>query len=317
MSQPTKSDVHVNKVLTEISVAYLQEEKDFVADKVFPMVPVTKQSDRYVVYNKQYWFKSQAQKRAPATESAGGGWTIDNTPTYFCDVFAFHKDVDDQTRQNADAPVDMDRDATTFVTRQLLLKRETEFVSKFFKAGVWGEDFTPVTLWDAGGSTPIDDIDSKIESVKKKTGYRPNVLLVTPKVHRVLKNHSTILERVKYTQRGVVSEDILASLLGVDRYLVAYAVQDTAVEGASPTMDFIFGNNDALLVYAAQSPSLMQPSGGYIFTWTGLFGASAYGTRVSSFRMEHLKADRIEGEMAFDQKIVAPDVGVFFNNIVS
>ena len=33
--------------------------------------------------------------------------------------------------------------------------------------------------------------------------------------------------------------------------------------------------------------------------------------------MEHLKSDRIEGEMAWDQKVVSDDLGAFFNGIVS
>ena len=136
-------------------------------------------------------------------------------------------------------------------------------------------------------------------------------------MHRILKNHSTILDRIKYTQRGLVTEDLLASLLGVDRYLVARAIRDTAAEGAAESMDFAFGNNDALLVYAANAPSLMQPSGGYIFTWTGMFGAGAFGNAISKFRMEHLKSDRVEGEMGYDLKVVAADVGIFFENVVA
>ncbi len=34
------------------------------------------------------------------------------------------------------------------------------------------------------------------------------------------------------------------------------------------------------------------------------------------FRMEQLKAERIEGEAAWDNKIVATDMGYFFSGIV-
>src|SRR5271166_4957650 len=135
MPQPTRSDVHVNRPLTNVSIAYIQRAQDFVADKVFPYVPVMKQSDRYFVYTKDWWFRAGAEKRAPGTESAGGGFNINNTPSYFCDVWAWHDDVDDQTRGNADEPLDMDRDATLFVTQVLLLRREIQYVSKFMAAG--------------------------------------------------------------------------------------------------------------------------------------------------------------------------------------
>lgn len=48
-SQPTASDVHIDKPLTNISVAYIQNTNEFIADKVFPTVPVDKQTDKYFV----------------------------------------------------------------------------------------------------------------------------------------------------------------------------------------------------------------------------------------------------------------------------
>ena len=56
----------------------------------------------------------------------------------------------------------------------------------------------------------------------------------------------------------------------------------------------------------------MIPTGGYIFEWTGY--NSGYSVGVSSFYINHLKATRIEGEMAYDAKILAPDLGVFLKN---
>src|SRR5271166_4263309 len=140
MPQPTRSDVHVNKPLTNISIAYIQRAQDFIADKVFPIVPVMKQSDRYFVYTKDYWFRTGATKRGPASESAGGGFHVDNTPNYFADVWAFHQDVDDQTRANADQPLDMDRDAVLFVTQNLLLRREIQFMNQYMQTGIWTGD---------------------------------------------------------------------------------------------------------------------------------------------------------------------------------
>ena len=101
--QPTPSDVHVNAPLTNVSIAYMQDQSEFIADKAFPGIPVKKQSDRYYSYDKGNWFRANAQRRAPGAESAGSGWTIDNTPTYYCDVWALHHDVDDQVRAFAGA----------------------------------------------------------------------------------------------------------------------------------------------------------------------------------------------------------------------
>ena len=320
MPQPTRSDVHVNKPLTNISIAYIQKAQDFVADKVFPIVPVMKQSDRYFLYTQDYWFRTGAMKRGPASESAGGGFHVDNTPSYYADVWAFHQDVDDQTRANADTPLDMDRDATMFVTQNLLLRREIQWMNNYMQPSIWlgdpGGDFTPTITWDTAGSDPMQDVDQEKQIVKSQTGFLPNTLVVSADVFFALRNNAAVLDRIKYTQKGVVTEDILATLFGVEKFLVASAVNNSSAEGQTAVYQYL-SRDTCLLVYANPAPSILQPSGGYIFSWQGLFGAGAQGNRIMSFRMEHLKADRIEGEMAFSMKLVSANLGVFFQNVLS
>jgi len=326
MALPTAGDVHVNAPLTNISIAYIQTQNMFIADQVFPNVPVTKQSDRYFKYLKEDWFRAEAKERAPGTESAGGGWRIDNTPTYYAPVTAVHKDVDDQIRANADNPINMDRDATQWITTQLLLKRERIWVENYFQPTIWDTDLLGVAAgpaageflqWDQADSTPIEDITEATVEVAEKTGFRPNTLVLSPFVFNQLRNHADVLDRIKYTQRGVVTTEIMAGLFDVDRVLVPWGVINTANEGVEGDDDFefVFGKS-ALLTYANPTPSILQPSGGYIFSWTGFLGAGQQGNRIKRFRMEHLSADRIEGEMAFSAHLVGPDLGVFFEDAV-
>src|ERR1700760_3064141 len=136
-AQPTMYDVHVNRPLTNISVAYLQDQKAFVADKVFPVVPVEKQSDRYFVYLRGNMIKDAMRIRAAGRQSAGTGWNLDSSPTYFADVRALHHDVPDMIRANADQPLNMDADATRFLTQISWITKENIFVQKFFGTGIW------------------------------------------------------------------------------------------------------------------------------------------------------------------------------------
>ena len=330
MPNPTASDVHVNAALTNISVAYMQEENSFVADRVFPIVPVAKQSDRYFVYDKGDFFRSEAQLRAPGTASAGSGFGIDNTPSYFADVYAIHKDIDDQIRANSDAAINPDRDATLYVTQQLMMRRELVWANTFFTNGIWtggvqagggAGDVGVADLlngaWSAAGSTPIEDVDKQADNMQRLTGYRPNKMVVGTQVHRVLKNHPDVLDRIRYTQEGIVTEQLLASLLGVDEYMVARATNNTAAAGAADVMANIAGQDDALLCYAAPNPGLMTPSAGYLMAWNGFLGAGGQGNRIKRFRMEHLASDRIEGELAFAAELVSAELGAFFLNCVT
>lgn len=314
MPNPTRSDVHISVPLTNLSVAFIQKSEDFIADTVFPPVPVDKQADKYYVFPKDNWFRSSSQKRSAGSESAGGGYNL-TTDNYSCDVIAVHKDVSDQVRANSDSVLSPDRTATRFVTQQNLLRKELDWQTKYFTNGVWGADFTPSILWDAANSIPIQDIKLKIRAIRTLTGFTPNTLTLSPDVLNVLENHDDIMERIKYTQRGVVSLDLLANLFGVSRVLEAKAIKNTAAEGQSAAMSDIFTKH-ALLTYAPSAPALEEASAGYTFNWKQFSGAKD-GTRIKKFRMEHLESDRIEGEMAYDQKIVAADCGIFFENVIS
>ena len=187
MPQPSRSDVHVNRPLTNISIAFSQAASHFVASRVFPVVPVAKQSDLYFSYDRGDWFRTDSQKRAPGTESAGSGFNL-STDSYSCDVWALHKNIDDQTRANQDDPLNLDRDAAEWLTQQQLLRREKEWASAFFASGLWtgsstGGDITPGTLWDATNSDPVADVDAEACAMLEKTGRMPNKLVVGPKVH--------------------------------------------------------------------------------------------------------------------------------------
>ena len=325
MPQPNINSVHVDAILTNISVAYLQNQDNFIADKVFPVIPVDKKSDKFFTYTKNDWFRDEAQRRAGGTESAGGGYGL-STGNYSADVFAFHKDVDDQTVANADAPLNPLREATEFVTRRLLLRKEVQWNTDFFAGGIWGNDYdgvagTPssneVKQWsDYAASDPIDDIEDAKAGILGTTGMEPNTLVLGYDVFRALKNHPDIVDRIKYTSAQTVTADMLAAMFDIPRVIISKSVKATNNEGASQAYSFTSGKK-ALLAYVAPTPGLMTPSAGYSFSWTGVSGGIGSTIGVSSFRMESLKADRIEGEMAFDNKVIASDLGWFWDSVVA
>ena len=316
MPQPTQNQVHVDAILTNISVAYFQQNTNFIATRVFPVVPVSKQSDKFFTYTKNDWFRDEAQRRADATESAGGGYNL-STDSYQADVYAFHKDIGDQTRANADAPINVDREAAEFVTSRIALKMETQFVSNFFTTSIWGTDSTPTNLWsDYTSSDPIGDIETGKRTILSTTGYEPNTLVLGYDTFIQLKNHPDLVDRIKYTSSNVLTEDVMASLFGVPRVMVAKSVKATNNEGAAGAYAFNYGKN-ALLTYAAPSAGLLQPSGGYIMSWTGVSGGLGQTVGVSRMRMEQFKADRIEAEVAFDMKVIGTDLGYFFSACVA
>ena len=129
---PRMTDAHIDRAMTNISVAYLQDESNFIADKVFPIVPVRRQSDLYYKYDKGDFMRDEAKQRAAFSESAGGDYGVEASEPYFCRKHAFHKDVAPEERLNYDEPLDADRDATLFVTQKMMIRREMAWASKYF-----------------------------------------------------------------------------------------------------------------------------------------------------------------------------------------
>lgn len=326
MPQPIGANLHTSVPLTNISVAY-QYEQNFISDKVFPIVPVTKQFDSYYKYIKGEWLRTVSEERAPATESVGTGWNA-TTDSYNCRVYAVHKDIADQDRVNVDSQFNLDRDATQLITGDLLLGREIRWFDTFWNSTTWATTAGSVTgapsstseytAFSTTTGDPVQDIANQRLRLKLICGHAPNTMVVTPQVHIALVNHPGIIERIKYTQRGVVTKELLASLFEVERYMVADAVQNTAVETADATdaanesLSFV-ASEGVLLMYVAPNPGLLTVSAGYTFAWRGYLN-NAFGTTVSRFRMDQIKSERIEAEIAYDMKVVAADCGLWLDN---
>lgn len=313
---PDASAVKVSRPLTNVSIAYLQAVPS-IAEAVFPTVPVRRQGDLYYKYNRGDWMQALAEKRAPATESAGGGWTV-GTDSYYADVYAVHKDVDDQLLANADELFNIEADAARWVAQQLQLRKEILWHENFFTTAAWSGSTGAVgtaNTWDTGtgATSPVREVRLKADEIEGKTGLRPNTLVVDTETHEGLLQNPDILDRIKYTQTGQVTAGLLASMLDVDRYIVSRASYSAA---GSDTLARVATAKQALLVYAAPNPGLNTPSAGYTFSWTGLLGAGAMGLRTKRFRMEEIESTRVEAEMAFAMKMVATDLGYLFTATV-
>ena len=319
--QPGPGDVHIDQALTDLSVRFTQEHQEFISTKVFPAVNVSFRSDKYFTYPREYWYKTDAQKRSPGAESAGGGYQVDQDD-YSAEVYAFHKDVDDQTRANAQSQISLESDATEFVTQNLLQLREQQWVTNYFATGVWTTEvaLTGGEQWDDyANSDPIDDMRTAAITLREGTGKKANKLVLGPHVWNKVQDHPSFLERIKYTERGIVGTELLASMIGIEEVLVPEAIQQTVAEGETVSMsDYAFHlGNHALFLHVASNPGINVASAGYTFNWTGLVGQAGEGIRIKRFRLERNASDRVEGEMAYDQKVVAADLGYMILNAVS
>jgi hypothetical protein len=308
----------------------------FIADKVFPTVPVLKESDLVAIYDREFFFRfGTMQARGLGARPAATGYEIKQA-RYQITEWAEEHLIDDRVRQNADQPLDPDLAGMRLLTTHALIHRDTLWTQQFFNTGIWGTDWTGVasgptgnqfTQWDQSNSDPIQFVRNRINDVGGKTGYRPNVGVMGPTAFEAALNHPDIVDRLKYTQGPAgypgsgadAAKNVLAALFGLDRIEVPYSVSNTAHEGQAESTAYIVTPTSMLLAYAAAAPSITEPSAGYTFAYTGLLPGvtNAFGGVIERGREELAHSDVLQIRAAYDMLQVATELGEFFQTVVS
>lgn len=326
MPMLTPSAVHVDQPLTNLTLAYVQDQSNFIADKVFPVVGVNKQSDKYYVYDRAGMNRGGERKPlAPRTEVKRIGMSV-STGAYYADVFGLGMDFDDQTLANEDTALEIRSAGAQTLVTNLLIDREVDFANTFFSAGVWGSETTPTNLWsDYTNATPISDVTAARRAMQLKSGgYKPNTMVVGKEVRDILINHPDILGRLNggatVSNTALITNAKLAEIFEVENFYVMEAVQNTGAEGLAESNAFI-GGKHALLTYTPSSAGLMTPAAGLTFAWNNLQGVQNLGVSVESFSDDALRrvgvAEHIQAKMAYDMKVVGADLGYFFDSVIA
>jgi hypothetical protein len=323
------NDVHVDAFLSNISVAYFQDPDRYVADKVFPRVPVQKKSDFYWKFDKADLLRDEAERRAELAPAAEVNAKLDKD-SYETYEYAAKRLISDEVMANYDQPLDPRRNAIQVVTQKLRTRLERQFADDFFGTGKWATDHTGVASnpsgtgflqLDLANSSPLDLVAAMQEDVAS-AGYEANTLVVGRKVWSVLRRHPEIIDLIKFDGQGgggtrqQLTEQAVAGILDVDRLLVARAAYNSAQEGAADNYQDIIGNS-MLLVYTTDAPALETATAGYIFEWTGISDGIGTNIATKEYRIEERSATAIESKIAFVNKIVAPDLGSFATSVLS
>ena len=324
----TPSAVHIDQPLTNLTLAYAQSQENFIADKVFPTVGVSKQSDKYYIYDRANMNRTgDVAKLAPRTEVNRIGMTL-STSSYFADVYGLGMDFDEQTLANEDAMLDIRSAGAETLAMRLMIHREEQFATNFFSTGVWGTDNTlsGTSQWsDYTNSTPIQDVTAARRAVQLASGgFKPNTMVVGKEVRDKLINHPDILARLNggatVTNTALITDAKLAEIFEVENFYIMEAVKNSSVEGVAESNAFI-GGKHALLVHGPAAGGLMTPMAGATFAWNNLSGVNNLGVTVESFSDDALKrqqvAEHIQVKMSYDMKVTGADLGYFFDTVVA
>lgn len=300
---PLANQLHVDKLLSNVSVKYTNAE--YIADKVFPIVPVMKDSDIYRTYTRNF--------RIPETKRASKGvareWTFEvGTAPYVLEEHALKDYVGDEEADNYDIS-DLRSETVEELTDAVMRMREKK-VADLFTTTSWslsvslasGAEFSANTTT----SNPIPIFDTAATTVINNSGHKPNFGILPRDGMVACKNHVSVLDRVKYTSSDMTPE-MLKGLFGLEELLVPMSAVDTSAQGATESIAAIYADF-AFIGYKPATAGPKKPSCGYIFEKSL--------PRVRRWRDEERKAEAIEVQMKFQPKVVASLTGYLIKNTV-
>ena len=322
-----------NIYLTNVSVAQFQKPDDFVARKVFPIVPVSLPTARYYQFSLADLARiSMAEKPQFGTVNPSVWGQTDDS--YSVKVYQGMYGIDQisasaYNRAGAPGVADPKVAKAKLAAEQVNLFMDYMFAKNFFTSGVWtteytGQSSTPSAnqFWqfDNDNSNPIQLFDDLKSEMKEKGRRTPNKLALGVNTYKALKNNKYVLERIKYggssANPATVNEKILAELFGIDQVLVLESTYNEAGLGQSPQMQYICDKNSALLCYTTDSPAIDEPSAGYIFAWD-MLGNGQHMAITDYLGAPGTHSEFVEALCSFDMKRVSQDLAVFLTDCVS
>lgn len=329
MSDAILRAVHTDKQLTQMSIAYSVELENLISAKNPARINVSKQTDFYYIWSKEDLFRIVADETPAGAETPGG--KVDLTKdTFICTNIGLHEDIHAEEIANQDDSLELETNAVEYVTKNILLKDEKKFFDTIYKPGVWtgsttGADLvggTDFTQFNVPGADPVLMIDLERNRMMETTGMKPNTIIVDPATYAYLRSSDDLKDRIKYTQKGFLNEELLAQAFDVEYFWVSYSTRNTAAKGATESMEFFAPEYTMWLGYVENRPGLRKPSAFYTFWWeaplkvAGANYRNNMGVGMRSYYMQNIDSLRVEGKVYTGYKVTAPDLGIFFTNTV-
>lgn len=301
---PLLNTVHTDKLLSDISVKYSNTE--YIADRVFPVVSVEKNSDLYRIYTRD--FRIPETNRASKAVAREFSFEV-TTASYTLQWNALKDYVPDNLAQNYDI-FSLRADTVMNLTDAILRKRE-KMVADLFTITSFSLNVSLSTAQAFDATTtanPIPIFDTAATTIIGNTGQTPNFAILPRSTFVAIKNNTNVLDRVKYTSRDI-TQTIIGGLLDVPEILMPNAQYDSSLPGLTDVVASIWQQDNCFLGFKPANPGPLVPSVGYHF--------QKARPLVKRWRDEERESEAIEVNMEFVPKVVASLSGYFIRDTLA
>lgn len=305
---PQLVDYQVDQTLTSMSKAY--QNGKLIGTMLMPRLDVPGRTGYYFVYDKSK-FRIEDSRRTGLNEA--------NTVDYGLVKAAFgplaerslQEKIEDEVIKTYPSEHDARVDATENVTENLDLGLEKDIADMLTS----GSNITQTVAlsgtdrWnDFANSDPFTDLQTGIDTIKASAMVTPNKLVLGYQVWAKLRHHPDLLGRLSVASIRVLTPQLLADLIGVEEVLIGDALYNTADEGQSDVMSYVWGKN-ALLAYVRPSPKIKSISLGY----TLQVQDARY---VDRWAEPWHKAQVVRANDYYESKLVAAEAGYLITTVI-
>jgi hypothetical protein len=317
--------VHQPAFLNQFSIGI--EPTGLIADRIAPVIPVTKQSDKYRIFGKNVLLN----------RTGGADWSPGAIPNaiesrwsddlYFAKLYKLRHPLYDAELTNSDEDLDLRLQYTEETVIAMQILREARVVSLFTTSTNYsaGNVITKAggQEWNTVPANVLTDLDSAITKAKtgslKGTGEL-SVIIPDQVFDRSIKRNANVTAAMAVDTNRVAIPELLQALLGVKEVIIANT-QVVAAGPETPDADVITGYtttnlwlDNVWVGYIGAGQNRRAPTFARSFTWKAATGGQELRTRQYRMADEGQEGDWIEVTEARDEKITFKDAGVLIQN---
>ncbi|MBA7476908.1 hypothetical protein ES707_12304 [subsurface metagenome] len=313
---PERANVHVDVALSTLAIEY--KNLPFVAPKIFPVIPVPKEKDKYWTFLDRPELKDDLDVlRADGAEAS----EFDYEPasaTFSCEEYAKKMLLTDRKMALQDKAVSLEIRTVGKLLTIIGLAYEKRIQKIVQDRTYVTRGATPTIKWDGSSPTIEANVDTAKQSIEDNAGVQGNAIVMNTLVRDVIKKDSVIRNLIRYTVQTDGGKNLLVDgnlppvIWGLE-VIIAGAQEDTAEQGQTSVFSRIW-NDNVLVFYKEERPSLDALSLGYTMR---VKQRGPLTTLVSKWRVEKRKGTMIEVSQLQDEKLTAEKAGYIITDTLT
>lgn len=306
---PQVVDYQIDQALTNMSVGY--ENGQLIGTQLMPRVMVSSRQGFYFTFDRTK-FRVEDSRRTGTSRANRVASGMTKTAFGPLVEHSLEEAIEYDVRDSYPTPHDARVDATEEVTALLELGLEQEIATMLTNTAVITQNITLSgndQFSDYANSDPFSVIQTGIDTVKLASGVMVNAVAMGYQVWAKLRHHPDLLGRLSVSTVRVLTPQLFADLIGVEKVFIGDAVYNSADEGQAVSMGYVWGKH-MLLAHIQPTPGIKKLSLGY----TLQLEDARY---VDRWDEPWVKSEFVRANDYYEPKIVAVEAGYLIKNAVA